>query len=56
MLFQRISRRNPEKVFGIFQNADLTAMADGDVAMLNITATPVVPGSEAKKSGIWHTR
>ena len=50
MLFQRISRKSPEKVFGIFQNVDAAAMADGEVAVLNITATPTVPGSEAKKS------
>jgi len=50
MLFQRISRRSPEKIFGIFQNVDAAAMADGEVAILNITATPTVPGSEAKKS------
>lgn len=54
MLFQRISRKNPERVFGIFQNVDATAMADGDVVVLNsaavLSTTFVVPGSEIKKS------
>lgn len=50
MLFQRINRKNPERVFGIFQNVDVAAMSDGEVAVLNITATPTNPGAEAKKS------
>ena|SRR5437899_5359874 len=50
MLFQRISRKNPERIFGIFQNVDAAAMADGEVVMINITATPTVPGSEIKKT------
>jgi predicted RecA/RadA family phage recombinase len=50
MLFQRINRKNPERVFGIFQNVDAAAMADGEVVALNITATPTIPGSEIKKT------
>jgi hypothetical protein len=50
MLFQRISRRNPERVFGIFQNINATSMVDGDVVVLNVTATPTLPGTEVLKA------
>jgi len=50
MLFQRISRKGPERIFGIFQKVDAAAMVDGEVAVLNVTATPTVPGGEVKKA------
>lgn len=50
MLSERINRRDPEIIDGIFQNVDAAAMADGEVVVLNVTATPTIPGKEIKKS------
>jgi len=50
MLFARIVRNGPERVFGIFQNVDAAAMADGECVALNVTATPTRPGVEIKKT------
>lgn len=37
MLFQRISRTSPEKVFGVFKNTDTVARVDGDLVIHNLT-------------------
>ena len=51
MKIPRIVRNLPEKIFGVFQNVEAaTAFADGDCIILNITATPTIPGKEAKLS------
>lgn len=38
MLFQRIKRSDPEKVFAIFKNNEATAMVDGDCVVTDTTA------------------
>ena len=38
MLFQRIKRTDPEKVFAIFKNNEATAMVDGDCVITDTTA------------------
>src|SRR5437870_10779199 len=60
MWFAALNRTQPERVFMTYQNVDTIAVAgrhtvadqmvDGDVVMLNITATPTIPGKEMKLS------
>lgn len=38
MLFQRIKRTDPEKIFGIFKNNETTSMVDGDMVGADVTA------------------
>lgn len=47
MLFQRISRTSPEKIFGIFKNTDTVALTDGMPVSHDTTAAD---GNSAKKT------